>query len=66
MSDIPKQLRDPSVFLVSRKDTADYIEELEDKLAKAVEALKFYSEVDDDGGWIATKALAELTGDKYD
>ena len=44
-SDLVRKLRDPSVFLVSRKDTADYIEELEaeldaanNKLAKALEA----------------------------
>ena len=33
MSDILKQLRDPSAFRPSREDTANYIEELETKLA---------------------------------
>ena len=36
----------------------------EAKLAKAVEALKYYAQDDDDGGWLATETLAELTGGK--
>ncbi len=45
-------------------DAADRIEELEAKLAKAVEALTYYAQDDDDGGWLATETLAELTGGK--
>lgn len=40
MSDILKQLRDPSVFSVSRKDTADYIEELEKRNASLESLIK--------------------------
>ena len=78
MSDgILKQLRDPSVFSVSRKDTADYIEELETKLVKAVEALgtaldEMVDYADTHPAWseiweareAARTTLAELTGGK--
>ena len=43
---------------------ADRIEELEANLAKAMEALRYYAQDDDDGGWLATETLAELTGGK--
>lgn len=48
---------DPPTF----EQMADRIEELVAKLAKATEALKYYAQDDDDGGWLATETLAELT-----
>ena len=40
---------------------ADRIEELEAKLAKALEGLRYYAQEGDDGGWLANGILAELT-----
>ena len=40
--DLVRKLRDPSVFLVSRKDTADYIEELEAELKE--QAMQYLSD----------------------
>ena len=37
---------------------------VEAKLAKAVDALKYYAHDDDDGGWLAKSTLAEITGGK--
>lgn len=41
-NDLVRKLRDPSVFLVSRKDTADYIEELEAELKE--QAMQYLSD----------------------
>ena len=40
------------------------IEDLETKLTKALEALRYYAQDDDDGGWLANTTLAELAGGK--
>ena len=41
-NDLVRKRRDPSVFLVSRKDTADYIEELEAELKE--QAMQYLSD----------------------
>ena len=57
--------------VTSSERAADLIEELEaenadlkDKLTKALEALRYYAQDDDDGGWLANTTLAELAGGK--
>ena len=79
---LKERLTDMSVLATTRTpaDALKYIEELEAKLAKAVEALTFYataswSDLDDDIGFdpswhsdtpgkLARTTLAELTGGK--
>ena len=69
--DLVKQLRNSKGWPTLGNVAADRIEELESKLAKAVETLKRYGGVMpvafapiQDGGYKARTTLAELTGGK--
>jgi hypothetical protein len=64
-----RKLRDPDCYCgyaPEVKAVADHIQELEAKLAKAVEALKSiaYESVEEEGIYAAHNALVEIEGEK--
>jgi len=63
MSAFDAEAKEKGYTIISRgivPELVCYIEELEAKLEKAVEALKFYAYVDDDQGIRAIKILEEM------